>query len=198
MALLEPYGRIGLNKILLVATVAHVAQALAELRLCAVVGFDTESKPTFRKGEVSDGPHVVQFSTPEKAYIFQLHQRDCHTAVCALIESEAIIKVGFGLSSDYREISRKLGVSPKEVLDLNSIFKRRGCRKSVGVKGAVALVFQRRFLKSKSAATSNWASHRLTDTQVLYAANDAYAAIQVYHQLAVMTDFFQAPAVPLA
>ena len=58
MALLEPYGRIGLNKILLVATVAHVAQALAELRLCAVVGFDTESKPTFRKGEVSDGPHV--------------------------------------------------------------------------------------------------------------------------------------------
>jgi ribonuclease D len=69
------------------------------------------------------------------------------------------------------------------VLDLNEVFHERGYRKDMGVRGAVAVVFNKRFLKSKKAATSNWANERLTEAQIVYAANDAYGALRVYMAL---------------
>ncbi|MBW8466033.1 MAG: 3'-5' exonuclease domain-containing protein 2, partial [Acidovorax sp.] len=56
-------------------------------------------------------------------------------------------------------------------------------RKDMGVKGAVAVLFNRRFIKSKKAATSNWSNEKLTEAQLVYAANDAWAALRVFHAL---------------
>jgi ribonuclease D len=78
---------------------------------------------------------------------------------------------------------RKLGVEPVGLLELNHLFRERGYRKDMGVKGAVAVLFQQRFIKSKKASTSNWAQPRLSEAQLVYAANDAYAAIRVLHAL---------------
>jgi ribonuclease D len=69
------------------------------------------------------------------------------------------------------------------VLDLNAVFRSRGYAKEIGVRGAVAVMFNRRFLKSKKATTSNWANRQLTESQIVYSANDAWAAIQVFHAL---------------
>jgi ribonuclease D len=69
------------------------------------------------------------------------------------------------------------------VIDLNHLFHQRGWRKDIGVKAAVAVMYQKRFLKSKKAATSNWASPQLTPAQLIYAANDAWAALRVYQAL---------------
>jgi ribonuclease D len=66
------------------------------------------------------------------------------------------------------------------VLELNTVFRERGYRKDMGVKAAVAILFQRRFIKSKKAATSNWANPNLSEAQLIYAANDAYAAARVH------------------
>jgi ribonuclease D len=63
------------------------------------------------------------------------------------------------------------------------VFRERGYRKDMGVKGAVAVLFNRRFIKSRKATTSNWANPRLTDAQLIYAANDAYAALRVFDAL---------------
>ena len=63
------------------------------------------------------------------------------------------------------------------------MFRERGYRKDMGVKGAVAVLFNRRFLKSKKAATSNWANPQLSESQLVYAANDAYAAARVFDAL---------------
>jgi len=84
---------------------------------------------------------------------------------------------------DRKRIIQKLGVQPQGILELNTVFRERGYRKDMGVKGAVAVLFQQRFIKSKKAATSNWANTRLTEAQLVYAANDAYAAIRVFHAL---------------
>ena len=168
---------------MLVATRDDAERAAAALLAAGVVGFDTESKPTFAKNEVSTGPHLVQFATRETAWLFQLHRSDCNEVLGALIGSEALRKVGFGLSSDLSLIRQKLKVEPRAVYDIDDEFRRRGYRRSVGVKTAVALVFGQRFTKSRKATTSNWASHRLSEAQLRYAANDAYASIRVYDAL---------------
>jgi ribonuclease D len=74
-------------------------------------------------------------------------------------------------------------VAPAGVLDLNTVFRSRGYRKDMGVKGAVAVLFNQRFIKSKKAATSNWALPRLSEAQLIYAANDAWAAARVHEKL---------------
>jgi ribonuclease D len=183
IALLEPFDRLGMNEIQVVSTAAHASAALGELAGAAVLGFDTESKPTFAKNEASDGPHIVQLSTVCKAWIFQLQDAECRRAVAQLLESPAIIKAGFGLGDDRRRITSKLGVDLQGVLDLNTVFREQGYRKDMGVRGAVAVLFNRRFIKSRKATTSNWANPRLTEAQIIYAANDAYAAMRVFEAL---------------
>lgn len=185
--LLEPFERLGLDRIRLVATPRDAEQACAELAAMPQLGFDTESKPTFRVGEVSDGPHIVQLATAERAWVFQLHEPGCRARVAELLAQGGVTKAGFGLGDDRKRISAKLGVEPAEVLELNTVFRERGYRKDMGVKGAVAILFNRRFMKSKKAATSNWANPRLSEAQLLYAANDAWAAIRVFHALGLST-----------
>lgn len=183
IALLEPFERLGLDRIELVATATQARSALAELAAAGAWGFDTESKPTFVKDEVSQGPHVVQFSTTERAWVFQLHEAECRAVVAQLLALPAIVKAGFGLADDRKRIAAKLGVEPAGVLELNTVFRERGYRRDMGVKAAVAVLFNRRFIKSRKACTSNWANVRLTDAQLIYAANDAYAAARVFHAL---------------
>ena len=183
IALLEPFERLQMNRIVLVATVEHASYVFAELAHAPVLGFDTESKPTFLKDQVSEGPHTVQLSTADKAWVFQLHDPQCSALVAQLLASSRITKTGFGLGDDRKRIIAKLGVEPNGVLELNTVFRERGYRKDMGVKGAVAVMFNKRFLKSKKAATSNWANPQLTEAQLVYAANDAYAAFRVFEAL---------------
>ena len=183
IALLDVFERLSLQQIELVNHAAQAERALAALAACQVLGFDTESKPTFRRDEKSDGPHVVQLATAQRAWIFQLQDAGCREAVGQLLSSASITKVGFGLADDRKRIISKLGVEPAAVLDLNTVFWRDGYRRDMGVKGAVAVLFKRRFIKSRKATTSNWASPRLTEAQLVYAANDAYAALRVYEAL---------------
>ena len=183
IALLEPFEQLGLDRIELVAGAAHAREVAAELARSGVLGFDTESKPTFFKDQVSEGPHIVQLATRERAWIFQLHDLECRAITAELLALPGVIKAGFGLGDDRKRIVGKLGVEPAGVLELNAVFRERGYRKDMGVKGAVAVLFNRRYIKSKKASTSNWANPRLTPAQLVYAANDAWAAIRVYDGL---------------
>lgn len=183
IALLPPFERLGLDRIALVTTGAQAREAFAALTDAPAWGFDTESKPTFKVGEVSDGPHILQLSTPQRAWVFQLNDPACSEVAGELLALGGIAKAGFGLGDDRKRIISKLRVEPAGILELNTVFRERGYRKDMGVKGAVAVLFNQRFIKSKKAATSNWASARLTEAQLIYAANDAYAAIRVFDAL---------------
>lgn len=183
IALLPPFDRVGLEQIDLVRTAERAEAAEYELMRASAWGFDTESKPTFQIGEASDGPHVLQLALPSRVFVFQLHDAHCRLVAARLLAAPGIVKAGFGLGDDKRRILHKLGVAPVDVLDLDSVFRQRGHRRQVGVKTAVALLFQQRFAKSKRAATSNWANRELTPQQLQYAANDAWAALRVYEAL---------------
>ena len=181
--LLPPFVGLTRNQIVVPQTPDEIAHAVAHLLSQRFVGFDTESKPTFARGEAASGPHVVQFATLERGYIFQVKPGESRDALAALLQSQTMVKVGFGLKSDRGHIQRKLGAQPNAILDLTTYFKRQGYRNEVGVRGAVAMVLQHRFQKSKRVSTSNWANAVLSDSQLLYAANDAYGAICVLNAM---------------
>lgn len=183
IATLPLFERLELKDIIVVSQAQQALQAKAALQGARVLGFDTESKPTFKVGEISTGPHIVQMATADKAYIFQLTDTACRELVCDLLTSQDILKVGFGLSGDHTQILRTLGVTPAHVLDINSLFKAKGYVKEIGVKTAVAVLFNQRFIKSRKATTSNWANASLSEAQLVYAANDAWAALKVYEAL---------------
>jgi ribonuclease D len=183
IAHLALFPRIEPRDIILVDHADLALAAYEVLQNVSVLGFDTESKPTFVAGEVSTGPHVVQFATQDKTYIFQLFDLTCREIVSKLLTSKTVLKAGFGLAGDNTQIRRTLGVEPEHVLDINTIFKAKGYAKELGVKSAVAVMFNQRFVKSRKATTSNWANKVLSEGQLIYAANDAWAALKVYEAL---------------
>lgn len=183
IALMEPFVGLTPEQIHVPASKEEFESAAAAIRAAGIVGFDTESKPTFVVGDVSEGPHVVQFALHDKAYLFQVHRAEGMPFLLDLLHSDEVIKVGFGLKSDSGQIFKKLGVRFGGVVDLNEVFSMRGYRKEMGARAAVGLVFDQRFAKSKKITTTDWSQRELTQQQMLYAANDAYAALKVLEAL---------------
>jgi RNA polymerase sigma factor for flagellar operon FliA len=178
---LPPYEGITLSAVRLVRSAEDAEAAMAALLACDAIGFDTESKPTFRKGEVSTGPHLVQLATDTHAYLFQVGANAAHwmNVLHAVLESPVIVKVGFGLGDDLRRLRAKLGIETRNVIDLATAL-RRGERNAWGAKTAVARFFGRRLQKSRRITTTNWATPRLSEQQILYAADDAHVALRIY------------------
>jgi hypothetical protein len=182
-ALLPAFPGLSPEQIHVPKTRAECQNAADEILSAGIGGFDTEAKPTFRAGQQSDGPHVVQFALTDKAYIFQLHRSECEKAAADLIASKHVLKVGFGLKNDRGQIRSRLGITLNHDLDLDQIFRKLGYRGLIGVRGAMGVLLKLGFKKSKSITTSNWANLNLSPTQLLYAANDAYAALKIMEAL---------------
>ncbi len=177
--LLPPYAGLNPASITLVRDSAGAAAARRWLAAADALGFDTESRPTFVRGEASSGPHLVQLATDSHCFLYQVDHLDDLADLRAILESPGLIKAGFGLGDDLRRLASKCDIHCDGVLDLAQLL-RHNRREAMGVKKAVAGLLGRRLEKSKRVATTNWASHRLSERQMLYAANDAHAALCVY------------------
>jgi RNA polymerase sigma factor for flagellar operon FliA len=180
--LLPPYEGIKLADVRMVKSDKDAAEAMSALLAMDVLGFDTESKPTFLKGEVSTGPHLVQLATDDAAYLFQIGAMPAVEVLKAVLESPTILKVGFGLADDVKRLRAKLGIEAGNVLDLSTALRKKNERNSLGAKTAVARFFGQKLAKSKKITTTNWALPRLTEKQILYAADDAHVALKIYRR----------------
>lgn len=177
---LPPYQGLSIVAVSLVSSEALAHEALDVLMASDVIGFDTESKPTFLKGEESTGPHLVQLSIETRAYLFQIPCLHGINELKEILESPHVLKVGMGLGHDRSVLKSKLGIGIANVLDLGEMLRGPWHRGTVGAKVAVAHFFGQKFHKSKRTGTSNWANLHLTETQLLYAANDAHVALRIY------------------
>jgi RNA polymerase sigma factor for flagellar operon FliA len=186
---LPPYQGIALAHVRLVRSAEDAQAALAALLAADAIGFDTESKPTFQKGEVSTGPHLVQLADDHHAWLFQIGATTTAGSpgvevLREVLESAAILKVGFGLGDDLRRLRAKLGIDTRNVIDLAMAL--RGStgegreRNAWGAKTAVARFFGLRLQKSRRITTTNWALPRLSEQQIQYAADDAHVALRIY------------------
>ena len=182
------YPGVSLAEILLVTTSEEAATARADLLAADAIGFDTESKPTFAKGEVSTGPHLIQLATESRVYLFQVGHLPDPEGLRTVLESREILKAGFGLGSDLAQLKARLGIEPRNILDLSRALRGEKPSQSLGAKTAVARYFGQRMQKSRKVTTSNWANPRLTERQLLYAANDAQVALRVYRAALTVGD----------
>ena len=183
IALLPPFVGLSLNQIVVLRSQAQLEDAYRAIETEKFVGFDTESKPTFVKGAEATGPHVLQFALQNRAFVVQLSEEPPLAFLKAVVESQAIVKVGFGLMSDREPISRRLGIRLGATVELTATLRALRYKHALGAKAAVAIVLGQRLQKSKSVTTSNWGSASLKPNQLLYAANDAYAALCVFRAL---------------
>jgi RNA polymerase sigma factor for flagellar operon FliA len=179
---LPVYAGIALAAVQLVATAADAAAARDALLGTDAIGFDTESKPTFLKGEVSTGPHLIQLASADRVFLFQIPGTGPAglAALQEILESPQVLKVGFGLGNDRSVLKARLGIELTHLLDLGMVLRGPGHKGSVGAKVAVAHFFGQKLQKAKRYGTSNWARAQLNTGQLLYAANDAHVALRVY------------------
>ncbi len=186
------YQGVALADVVLVETPAAAAEACRALSAHAVLGFDTEAKPTFAKGEVFTGPHLIQLATEDRVYLFPVRPQMDYSGLKQILESRQILKAGFGLGSDLAQLRARLGIEAQGILDLSRALPGEKPKQTMGAKTAVARYLGRRMQKSKRTTTSNWAHPRLTERQMLYAADDAHVALKVYR--AALAEGHLAPA----
>lgn len=178
---LPVFENLPMQQIHLIHSIEQCLAIEQELKSCALLGFDTESKPTFTKGEVSTGPHLIQLASHDSAYLFQINPQILEF-LKPVFENRDQIKVGFGLKND-AHLFRKKGIELNSVIELSKCFSAFGFPNPMGLKNAMALLFQVNFPKSKKISTSNWARKILTPAQIQYAAADAYAPVLVFEEL---------------
>lgn len=178
---LPPFKNLNHQNIVVIENIEQCKTIEEELKAAIFLGFDSESKPTFRVGEVSTGPHLIQLATEHKAYLFHVNSSTLKF-LQPILSNQKQLKVGFGLKND-KHIFHKKGIELESCVDLAKGFSHFGFTQQMGVQKAVALLFGQYLSKSKKVGTSNWAQKPLTLQQISYAAADTYAALLVFLEL---------------
>lgn len=164
------------GKIRLITTVPDLEQARADIRQEQVVGLDTETRPSFRKGE-SYLPCLVQAATARAVYLFQLSRVDVIPVINELLAEARIVKTGVGLAHDLQQLKAVFPFTVNNTVDLGVIARRRGLGQS-GVRNLAGMLLG--FRIPKGNRTSNWAAPQLSPAQIAYAATDAWACRELY------------------
>jgi ribonuclease D len=169
------------GKIIVIDSVgAEFNRAIAYLRSQKVIGFDTETRPTFSASQPHHNVSLLQLSGPDRAYLFRLNKIGMHRRLCNLLASEKVIKVGAAIHDDIRGLQKLHGFNPGGFVDLQKIGWEWGIRdKAVKKMSAIILGFR----ISKTQQLSNWEADVLSESQCKYAATDAWVCRQMYLKL---------------
>jgi ribonuclease D len=170
-----PIGRYDGN-VCLVQSEQDLERALEDFRQEHVVGFDTESRPSFRKGE-HHLPCLIQAATARTVYLFRLRQESDRRVPGELLAHPGAVKVGIGLADDVRALTLLHPFEYRNMLDLGSIARRCGLEQT-GVRNLAGIFLNIRILKGTK--TSNWAASKLTAAQIGYAATDAWICRELF------------------
>jgi ribonuclease D len=151
-------------------------EALEDFRSERVVGLDTETRPSFRKGE-SYLPALLQAATARAVYLFPLRSADAFPILAELLESSAIIKAGVALAHDLRCLNQLFPFAHSNIVDLGKVAKRYGLEQT-GLRNLAGIFLGSRI--PKGSKTSNWAARELSPAQMTYAATDAWVCRELF------------------
>lgn len=177
---LEPYT-IQDRKIHIIRHEHQINRAIKEIKGSDYIGFDSEQRPTFKRGEKQKPVSIIQMATKEHIYIFQMGFIKDSGPILNILINANIKKVGFGLKNDIKEFKRQFDIEIDNILDLSSFTKELfNTKHPLGAKTAVGIFLEKKLQKSKKTVMSNWENNRLTENQIKYAAEDVTAPFDVY------------------
>ena len=173
LPILEYEGR----NIVLVDTLSKLKTTIEVLKNEEVLGFDTETKPSFEKGK-SNKVALLQFSTADTCYLIRLNVLGMQNPIIEILSSEKPLKIGLSLKDDYKMLNRRRSFKPAGFLDLQSVIGKFGI-KDLSLQKIYAIMFNKKI--SKSQRLTNWQAPNLTLQQQKYAAVDAWACMDIYN-----------------
>ncbi|MEM6844518.1 MAG: 3'-5' exonuclease [Bacteroidota bacterium] len=173
------------GKIVLITEADQQEEVFDEIKNHKVVGFDTEARPSFKRGVRYD-TSLLQLAVPKKTYIIRLNYTGLSSDFTDFFANPQIKKVGISIKDDLRDLRKlctkhHLKFTSENVLDLNDTAKRLDVNHA-GVRRLTAIFLG--FRVSKAQQTSNWENPRLTEPQLRYAATDAWVCLEIYCKLA--------------
>ena len=160
----------------MVVTAQDLDEAREDFRRERVVGFDTETRPSFRKGEVHL-PCLVQAATARTVYLFQLPRAEAVPVLTELLEDPRSAKAGIALAYDLRSLKAVFDFEPQNVVELGTVARRAGLDQT-GLRNMAGIFLG--FRIPKGNRTSNWAARQLSPAQITYAATDAWACRELF------------------
>jgi ribonuclease D len=166
----------------LVEDARALERAAAAIHAETVVGFDTETRPAFRAGEIHP-PALAQVATARAVYLFPLLRLDCSAVLAPLLAEPRIAVAGVALADDLRALRRLFSFEASAVVDLGKVAVRYGIKQS-GVRNLAGIFLGVRI--PKGPKTSNWAARRLSPKQIAYAATDAWICRELYLKFAAL------------
>ena len=159
---------------------AEFNRAITYLRSQKVIGFDTETRPTFTPSQPRYDVSLLQLSGPDKAFLFRINKIGMHRRLCNLLASDKVVKVGAAIHDDIRGLQKLHDFKPASFVDLQKIGCEWGIRdKAVKKMAAIILGFR----ISKTQQLSNWEAETLSESQCKYAATDAWVCREMYLEL---------------
>lgn len=169
------------GKIVVIDSVgAEFNRAIAYLRNQKVIGFDTETRPTFSPDQPRYSVSLLQLSGPDKSFLFRINKIGMHRRLCNLLSSDKVIKVGAAIHDDIRGLQKHRDFIPAGFVDLQKIVWEWGIRDKA-VKKMAAIILGIRI--SKTQQLSNWEAEKLSESQCKYAATDAWVCREMYMKL---------------
>lgn len=165
--------------IVVVNTAEQAKSALETIRRHNVVGFDTETKPSFRKGRTNQVA-LIQISTGDCCYLFRINKFGFTPELKQFFEDDSIIKVGLSLKDDFHVLHKLHDFQPSSFIDLQDMVKDF-CIRDCSLQKIYGIIFNGRI--SKSQRLSNWEASLLSAPQQTYASIDAWACLKIYNYL---------------
>lgn len=167
------------GRIFVINTAVEAEKAVEYLLSQSILGIDTETKPSFRKGQ-SHSVALLQVSTHDTCFLFRLNLTGMTPAIIRLLEDTSVPKIGLSLHDDMNSLHKRAGFNPGRFIDLQQHVCELGVE-DLSLQKLYANFFHRKI--SKSVRLSNWEADVLSDKQKLYAATDAWACINIYEEL---------------
>jgi len=149
------------------------------------LGFDTETRPSFKKGNLNNVA-LIQLATDNRCYLFRLNRIGFSSSLIRLLSDANIRKIGLSLRDDFTTMSRRMKFTPEGFVDLQKMVSEYNIA-DLSLQKIYAILFQKRI--SKSQQLSNWEADELSDAQKKYAALDAWACLKIYEKLCLTSEF---------
>lgn len=165
--------------IYLIDTLNNIKSIEDKLRYTDVFGFDTETRPSFKKG-IRNNTSLIQLATSDTAFLFRINFTGIPEFLIRIFENKNIIKVGVALRDDLNELKKIRPFSSKGFIDLQQYVEEFGIEDK-GLKKLAANILGLRI--SKSQQTSNWENKILKKSQLVYAATDAWICCEIFNKL---------------